>query len=333
MPPGPMLKPARYRAWTWQAGSAASDLRLMELPLPPAGLGQVLVRNHVIGLNPVDWKVLGGMGGAWTAGHVPGVDGAGEVVELGQGVPAHWLGRRVAYHQDLRRDGSFAEFSVIDARALMQLPDPLSFAIAASFPCPALTAWQALSKLPRADGGRLLISGAGGAVGNYLVQLGVHYGWQVSTMSHPRHWPRLWALGAAECITGPVMPGTAALPEAYFDAAIDCVSAPHAALLAPALAANGQLVCIQGRLEHWPCAPFGRALSLHEVALGALHAHGDDRAWQALTSAGEHLLQSIAAGSLQPEPHHLHDFDALPQTLEALKHRNFSGKPLIQVSW
>jgi NADPH:quinone reductase-like Zn-dependent oxidoreductase len=192
-----------------------------------------------------------------------------------------------------------------------------------------------VAKLPHIEGGRLLINGAGGAVGNYLVQLAVRDGWQVSTISHQRHWPRLWMLGATDCSSGPAE--ASAEPEvpmvASFDVVIDCVGADQAERLAPLLLANGHLVCIQGRIAQWPCTPFGRTLSLHEVALGALHVHGADRAWQALTAAGEQMLQSIAAGQMQPEPHQLHDFSVLPQTLEALKHRSFSGKPLIQLSW
>jgi NADPH:quinone reductase-like Zn-dependent oxidoreductase len=325
--------PPDHLAWGWYAGFDARALRPERQPLPQVGTGQVLVRNRVVGLNPVDWKVLGRMGASWGPGHVPGVDGAGEVMRLGPDVPSNWLSSRVAYHQDLRRGGSFAEYTVVDARALMRIPHAMSFADAAAFPCPALTAWMALQKLPAPAGRRLLISGAGGSVGHYLVQLACRQGWQVTAMAHARHWQRLHALGAINCLDGPLSPTHGAFTnDLHVTAIIDCIGAQHAALLASALDANGHLVCIQGRLEHWPCAPFGRALSLHEVALGALHTYGNDVDWNTLTMAGQHMLEDIARGHLQTEQHILHDFDQLSTALERLKQRDFTGKLLVHVS-
>lgn len=104
----------------------------------------MLIRNVVIGLNPVDWKVLGGRLVSWQPGHVPGVDGAGVVVAVGENVSASWIGQRVAYHQSLSRHGSFAEYTSVKARAVLRVPASVSWEQAASLPCPALTAWLAL---------------------------------------------------------------------------------------------------------------------------------------------------------------------------------------------
>ena len=326
----PAKAPASYRSWQWRGGSEPRALALDTLNAPPLAPGEVRVRNAVIGLNPVDWKVLGNL--PWEPGHVPGVDGAGTVVELGAGVPDDWLGRRVAYHQDLLRHGSFAEYVPLAARALLPLPDSVDFETAASFPCPALTAWLALEKLPVRPGQGLLVSGAGGAVGHYLVQLAAARGFAVTTMSHSRHWDRLRTLGASDCLPGPLAPG-AAWPEdsRRFFAVIDTMNGAHARALATALRANGHLIAIQDRVPDWPLPPFGRAISLHEVALGALHQHGDDADWSQLTSAGTRLLQDLADGHLKSEATVVREFSALPDLLEALRQRQFSGKPLIRI--
>ncbi|MCM3060728.1 alcohol dehydrogenase catalytic domain-containing protein, partial [Bacillus subtilis] len=100
--------PARYRACTWQGSEHPAQLRLEQRETPGLKPGQVLVRNHAIGLNPVDWKVLGGALVNWRPGHVPGVDGAGTVVAVADDAMRHLLGRRVAYHQALGEHGSFA---------------------------------------------------------------------------------------------------------------------------------------------------------------------------------------------------------------------------------
>lgn len=324
--------PDHYRAWRWYGSAEPLDLRLEQVPMQPPGADQVLVRNAVIGMNPVDWKVLGGGLVDWQPGHIPGVDGAGEVVAVGTNVPTEWLGRRVAYHTSLHGHGSFAEYAPVAARALLRLPDGLDFEAAASVPCPALTAWLAIDKVPALPDQPVLISGAGGAVGNYLVQLACARGFAVTAMANIRHWDRLRELGAHRCIAGPLTDSAARVEEGHFHAVIDSVNEHHAARLAEALRANGHLVSIQGRVPQWPCEPFGMTLSMHEVALGALHVHGDDEAWQRLTDAGEKILVQIVRGRIQTQERVVRGFDGLAQLLEDLRHRSFSGKPLVRIS-
>lgn len=314
--------PENYRAWVWNAGDNPLDLQCISRETPVPEAGEVLVRNAVIGLNPVDWKVLGMTG--WQPGKIPGCDGAGEVVALGQGVAEGWLGQRVCYHTHIPRHGSFAECTPVKVRALMRVPPSLGLDAAASVPCPALTAHLALAKLP-AKAGTLLVSGAGGAVGHYLVQFAVRAGWNVTARCHPRHHATLSAFGAV-CILHEEDPGTA-----VFDAAVDLKSPESAQTLFPALRANGHLVCVQGRVPGWGTNPFAECISLHEVALGALHAVGDEACWRDLMQTGETILAGIAAGLFVPETLYVRDFPDLAQYLYALKHRSFSGKPLIRV--
>ncbi|WP_322045075.1 zinc-binding dehydrogenase [Paraburkholderia sp. J67] len=329
---GAAMHDAMHRAWTWHGSADPLDLKLVRVPTPAPAAGQVLVRNAAIGLNPVDWKVLGGALVDWQAGHVPGVDGAGEVVALGAGVSADWLGRRVVWHTSLHRHGSFAEHTPVDARALLRLPDALDYETAASFPCPALTAWLAIDKVPVKPGQPLLVSGAGGAVGQYLIQLAVARGFVVTAMANARHRERLLALGAADCIDGPLADSAAWSGGQRYFAVIDTVSGDHAARMADALRANGHLVCVQDRVAQWPCEPFGRTLSMHEVALGALHQHGDDDAWAQLRSEGEQMLAAVAEGRLEPQARVVRGFDALAELLDALRSRNFAGKPVVRIA-
>jgi NADPH:quinone reductase-like Zn-dependent oxidoreductase len=327
----PEALPVDYRVWAWQGGREPRALVTERRPLPCPAAGEVLVRNRAIGLNPVDWKVLGGGLVDWRPGHVPGVDGAGEVVAAGEGVNPALVGARVAYHQSLAAHGSFAEYVPIRAAVLLRVPDTLDLGVAAGFPCPALTAWLGIGKLPDHPGETLLISGAGGAVGRYLVQMAAARGWQVTAMCHARHRARMVALGAHDWLPG-AAPDGETLADPRFTAIIDSIGAEHALRLTPALRANGHIVCIEGRVPEWPNPAFGRALSLHEVALGALHRHGDERDWARLTSAGEAMLRAVADGVLHPEPLVEGDFEQLPAMLEALRSRNFTGKPIIRLA-
>ncbi|MBO1359065.1 zinc-binding dehydrogenase [Acetobacter sacchari] len=326
--------PDHYRAWCWEQGTSALGLVLKTVSRPVLQPDEVLVRNHVAGLNPVDWKALGARLAPWEPGWVPGVDGAGVVAAVGQDVGVEWLGRRVAYHQSLMRPGSFAEYTPVRLRAVSGLPPTLDFETAASMPCPALTAWLALTKLPSRADATLLIAGAGGGVGHYLVQLAVGRGFAVTAMCNQRHWARLRAMGVQDCVAGPLKTGEA-LHDALknrFHAVIDCVGADHAAALAPALKANGHIVCIQNRLPEWPDPPFTRCISVHEVALGALHQYGDDADWHDLMTVGHRLLTRLAERALVPEETIIRDFRDLPAVLNNLEHRQFFGKALIRVT-
>lgn len=320
--------PACYQGWVWRGGESASALQLETIATDELDAQSVWIRNEAIGLNPVDWKVLPNQ-----LGQVPGVDGAGVVVAVGADVDSGWIGKRVAYHQDLQRAGSFAEYTPVRARSLIQLPEAVDMVTAASVPCPALTAWLALEKIPVKGGRDVLISGAGGSVGHYLVQFACQRHFNVTAMCHPRHWASLQKLGAMRCLESPLSGGLTWPEEAHrYFAVIDSLNAQHAEKLSPALLANGHLVCIQGRTEHWPDTPFGPAWSLHEVALGALHHYGNDAQWQELTRTGHLILQGLVTGTLVPETLLVEPFEQLPIQLDRLQHRNFSGKLVIQVS-
>ncbi|RJX74862.1 zinc-binding dehydrogenase [Pseudomonas sp. LS-2] len=317
-----------HRAWVWQGSANPAELKLVDKPMPVPAAGEVLVRNVAIGLNPVDWKVLGGDLVDWRPGHVPGVDGAGIVVAVGEGVATAWVGQRVAYHQSLQRDGSFAEYTVVQTRVLLCMPASVDWARAASLPCPALTAWLALEKLPRSCK-NLLISGAGGSVAHHLIQLASRRNLQITVMSHPRHVQRLRALGAGQWLSGPLQ--GASEGEACFDAVIDTVNAQHAEWLAPSLRANGHLVCVQDRLSAPAVPPFTRTLSLHEVALGAAHRFGDDRTWRELVSAGESLLDELGAGQWAADAINEAPFEHLATHLAGLQNRTYTGKAIVRL--
>lgn len=135
-----------HRAWVWHNSADPLQLTLEDIDIPSLTSHEVLVRNAVIALNPVDWKVLTPGLVNWQPGHVPGVDGSGTVIAVGDKVPQSWLGQRVAYHQSLKKPGSFAQYTPVEQRALMRIPDALDFATAASFPCPGLTSLAGAGK-------------------------------------------------------------------------------------------------------------------------------------------------------------------------------------------
>jgi len=324
-----------YQAWGWTPGAGLDGLQLISKPLAQPGPGEVLVANRAIGLNPVDWKICEWGHPDWHQGTVPGVDGVGVVAAVGAGVDIP-RGTRVAYHQSLSRDGSFAEYCLVDAYLLMQLPATIDDSVAAAVACPAITAWQALGKVPQGAATDVLVIGAGGAVGFYLAQLAVQRGLRVWATAGPQHHVTLKALGVIDVFDYHNAQWQAqlqsALGERPLHALFDTVSGAHAASLAPLLGYNGHLVCIQDRQETAPLPAFSSAISLHEVALNSIHAYGRLLDHQALRAAAQQLLQHVADGQLLTPQRRLFDFAELPQALRQLKEGNSGGKWVAQLS-
>lgn len=326
--------PHEYLAWTWSETGEPSALKLQRKAMQLPGADEVLLANRIIALNPVDWKMIEWGHAAWRPGHVPGVDGLGSIAALGDGVRLP-VGARFAYHQDLARDGSFAEYTCLRAECLLPVPENVSDELAASLPCPGLTAWQALQKVPDAPARDVLVSGAGGSVGLILVQLALARGWRVWAAASTRHHARLTALGVAGAFDyrelGWLDRLQAVLGTRRLYAAFDTVSGDHARSLAARLGYNGHLVCIQDRQEQAPLPAFTSAISLHEVALNSAHAFAAAQDWQEWRGAGLRLFEQLRGGNLQLPETTMYDFAALPAALAALKAGDAQGKQLIRL--
>ena len=115
-----------------------------------------------------------------------GFDFSGTVTEVGPDVPGFSVGDRVAgLHVDITAPiRAHTEELVIGARALAVVPDGLGLDVAAAVPLSALTARQALDLLGP-DHGTLLVTGAAGAVGLWLIELATRDGWRVTALVKP----------------------------------------------------------------------------------------------------------------------------------------------------
>ncbi|MGQ2963524.1 MAG: zinc-binding dehydrogenase [Agrobacterium sp.] len=321
------------KAWVHHETGAPDVLRLEDRPQPRPARGEILVRNRAIGLNPVDWKFISWGRAGWDWPHIPGVDGAGDIAELGEGVTHLRPGARVAYHNDLIRPGSFAEYTVIPARAAIPLPDALSFEAAAALPCPGLTAIQAIEKVPLWSGAHVLLTGASGAVGGALLQLARSRGWIVHAVCSAAQSARVRRLGAATVLDYRQDNWREIAAERTenqpLNAVFDMVSGEHAASLASLLTANGHLVCIQDRQEKAPLPPFTTTISLHEVGLNAMHAHADDLHWGKLVDAGATMAKEIVSGRFDPQIIEVESFDQLPAALTRLEHGPNPGNRVV----
>jgi len=155
-------------------------MKLVERPEPQAAINDVVVQVHASGFvgTELTWP------STWTdrldrdrTPSIPGHELAGVVTALGYGTTGLSLGQRVFGLTDWYRDGTLAEYAVVEARNLAPLPGDVDFTVGASLPISGLTAWQGLFVHGRLQAGQRVIShGAAGAVGLMVTQLAREFG-------------------------------------------------------------------------------------------------------------------------------------------------------------
>ncbi|HXH81529.1 MAG TPA: NADPH:quinone reductase, partial [Candidatus Tectomicrobia bacterium] len=158
-------------------------LTLEDLPDPTPGDGQVVVRLHAVGVNPVDTYIrAGGYTRMPALPYTPGSDGAGVVEAIGRDVADVKVGDRVyiAGTAEQPLTGAYAEKARCHASQVKPLPARVTFAQGAAVGIPYATAYRALFQRARAVPGEVvLVHGASGGVGIAAVQLAAAAGMTV----------------------------------------------------------------------------------------------------------------------------------------------------------
>lgn len=174
-------------------------LKYEEVPRPEPGPGEVLIRVHASGVNPVDWKIREGA----FKSRLPltlGWDFSGIVEEAGPGARFK-PGDEVYGRPDTSRDGSYAEYLVARATEIASKPRTIDHLHAAGIALAGLTAWQALFDAAGLQPGQtVLIHGASGGVGGFAVQLAKWRGARVIGTASKRNFDFVRGLGADEIL-------------------------------------------------------------------------------------------------------------------------------------
>ena len=157
---------------------APDVMKFEEAPDPAPGPGQLLIRVHAVGVNPVEAYIRAGTYARKpNLPYIPGSDVGGTVEKIGANVTAFKPGDRV-YTQGA--SGGYAQLMVCDQALAHPLPSRVSFAQGAALGVPYSTAWRALFMRARARAGEtLLVHGASGGVGTAAVELGRSHGLRV----------------------------------------------------------------------------------------------------------------------------------------------------------
>lgn len=181
-------------------------LSYQDLPRPVPAPGELQIRVHAAGVNPVDWKTRSGLV-PWKVQIDPfplvlGWDVSGIVSAVDREVTGFAVGDAVyGMIRFPEPAGTYAEYTTAPAEHVLPKPDSVDFLEAAALPLVSLTAWQALIEAGELDQGQMvLIHGAAGGVGHVAVQLAKWRGAQVIATASGRNAQFLHELGVDSCI-------------------------------------------------------------------------------------------------------------------------------------
>ena len=231
-----------------------ADVRVLQLAAPGSPAPDELVIS-VRATGVGNWDEIVRVGD-WDVGRKPplalGVEAAGVVAAVGEEVTSFALGDKVLTHPlPLRHQGTWAELLVAPAALVARKPAAVPWETAAAFPVPALTADQALSAAaPSPAGEWVLVHGAGGVTGGYLVQLAAARGATVVATASPSSESRVRDYGARVVLDyhdpdWPARAREAAPGGRGVDAAVNAARGGAASAL-QAVADDGRLATITG---------------------------------------------------------------------------------------
>jgi NADPH:quinone reductase-like Zn-dependent oxidoreductase len=311
---------------------AVSEFRatpqVTELPKPQLRAGTLLIRVSAAGMNPFDWKMIDGI----LDGHMPhqfplvvGVDGAGVVEAVGEGVTRFKAGDRV-YGQFIHSpigEGSYAEYAIVPEKAaITHAPSSIPLETAAAVPTSGMTAWQLLEQLALQPGQTLLIVGATGGVGSFATQMAAAQGLHViATAGNTESEARIRKLGAAAIVDYNKAPVAGQVKAAYpngIDGLIDLMSNKEDFSALTALVKEGG-------------GAFTTAFVADSDALKARRLKGGNFETKSSPASLDQLAQLIDAGKLQVPVETVISLEEVPAAIAKSRQGRGKGKTIIKI--
>ncbi|MGH8616986.1 MAG: quinone oxidoreductase family protein [Burkholderiales bacterium] len=320
--------------WIKSVGDGTA-LEFRDVPAPKPGPGQILLRVHAASLNRGDLLSRIKRHRSDTA-RPAGVDAAGVVTALGDGVTGFKVGDRVM----VRSKGTFAEYAVADTVLSTVIPDKLSWEQAAAVPIAYITAYEALLQYGRLQAGEwLLIAGASSGVGVASLQIAKGIGAKsIGVSGSAAKLAKLKALGLDVGIQGRGGDFSAAALEATGGKGVD--------LAVNLVGGTAFKACLEVLREHGRLAVVGYVdgvmkaeIDLEEVHGKRLHIFGLSNA--ALTLAGraeaqrgfvQDVLPMLADGRIVPLVDRVFPFDELPAAKAYVESDALLGKVVVRMA-
>jgi putative PIG3 family NAD(P)H quinone oxidoreductase len=183
-----------------EAAGGPEVLVPVERPVPVPGPGEVLIRVEAAAINRADiLQRRGNYSPPPGAPSIPGLEAAGTIVEVGQGVESHMIGQQVCA---LLPGGGYAQYCVAAAEVCLPVPSALTMTEAGAMPEALFTVWtNVFERAYAVEGDRLLVHGGTSGIGTMAIQLGNLFGLTVIvTAGSDVKCARALELGAAHAI-------------------------------------------------------------------------------------------------------------------------------------
>ena len=305
-------------------GQPPSNLEIAEVPDPAPGSSQLLVRIEAAALNPFDVKLITGVlreTAPVTFPHFIGMDGSGVVVGAGDGASGFTVGEAVVGFFGAH-PGTLAEYAVIDVGpAVSRRPDALDALHAAAVPESGMTALTLMRAARLQSGESVLVIGATGGIGMFVVQLAAAAGANVIATAGDEDSAYVRGLGASGVIdySNSGVAGEALRMRAGgVDAVIDLINTGDDFVATARAAREG------GRVVSPLAGPSELGRGVSPIYIGSFVPHRGDL---------EGLLAQVADGTLKVEVNVVYALDEGPQAVAEFAGRHTRGKVAITLSY
>ena len=319
------------QAWELSAFNTAPEIR--ELPMPRPNQGEIRVRIAACGLNFADLLMIEGKyQDTPTPPFVMGLELAGVVDALGDGVTTHAVGDSVAVYAG---QGGLAEYGCFPAQRALRLPDHMPLTEAAGFLIAYGTSHLALTRRARlAAGETLAVLGAAGGVGLTAVEIGASLGAKVIAVARGQAKLEIAKRAGADHVIDADTPDLRDQLRALggVDVLYDAVGGAGFEAGFRAMRPEGRILSIGFASGTVPQIPANHLLVKNLDVMGLYWGGYLRFNPEALQHSLEQVFGLYTQGGLKPHIGATYPFDALPAALDALRSRKSTGKVVIEIS-
>ena len=324
------------KAIVYRGYGSAEVLKLEDIPKPIPKDNQVLIKVRAAALNPIDWRLMGGV--PFLIRKVAkmkapsdvrpvgiGRDVAGVVEAVGKNVTQFKIGDEVFGNCE----AGVAEYACIKESALVAKPEALTFEQAAAIPVAGLTALQGLRKGKIQARQKVLINGASGGVGTFAVQVAKTFGAEVTGVCSSANVEMVHSIGADKAIDYTQEDFTKGAER--YDVIIECVGTTSFSDCRRVLKPEGRYVIVGG----------GHDISMIEILASAVKtvaasSVSKQKAVMFMARSSQpdltFLAELIAAGKMTPVIERTYRLEETPEAVAHLERGHARGKLVIDVA-
>ena len=319
------------KAYTYKKYGGPEVLNIEELPKPTPSNNEVLIEVKALSLNPAEWHQL--KASIWLLRlknglfsprqQILGADVAGVIVEVGKDVKSLSVGDKV-FGRNF--SGGIAEFTCLKEDKAAKIPNNITFEQAAAIPLASNTALYALKHMGKVQpNDRVLINGASGGIGTYLVQLARYFGAEVTAVCSEKNAKVVKSLGAAEVIDYTKQDFTRT--EKKFNLIIDLVGNRSIDDIKRSMLANGR--CIMVGYSNFKNM-------FHFILKGAILNKLTSKSFFTVDVTTQKkdlnfISELIAKREIKSIIENIYDFQAVPDAFHRLGSRRVQGKIVVKL--